>query len=381
MTARIPLVLTSTGRAGELPTGNTLGGITGGGASGEALTYDQIGVNLAAHAAILAAIAALSATGLIARTGSGTVAARTIAGTSNQITVTNGDGVSGNPTLSLPPAITLFGSGTATKFDATDSGTTATYGRFANSNGDFRIGVQGNGDTQCGSLANTNCNLVANSATRFIANVNGNALVGGNSTAPSGATNNLVLSRSLASPTTSSVLGAPTADMGSLACVDKSAGDGRVRIQPEVGNWFGFGSGVLECQGAIGLQPNNLANGQSVNVDSLTELLTIAAAAFTDTTIQFPAGCIPLGASVRVTVAIPTATTFNVGNSTNATFWASGVNVAIDTTDKGTRHGADSVNPILTAQAVRITPSSTPATNVGRVRVTLHFLTITPPTS
>lgn len=49
---------------------------------------------------ILTAIAALATTGLIARTGAGTVAVRSIAqGTG--ITVTNGDGVSGNPTIAL----------------------------------------------------------------------------------------------------------------------------------------------------------------------------------------------------------------------------------------------------------------------------------------
>lgn len=54
----------------------------------------------------LSNIAALSGTGLAARTGNGTWSTRTITGTTGQITVTNGDGVSGNPTLSLPSTIT-----------------------------------------------------------------------------------------------------------------------------------------------------------------------------------------------------------------------------------------------------------------------------------
>jgi len=45
--------------------------------------------------------------GLLTRTTTGTYASRTLTGTSNQITVTNGDGVSGNPTLSFPTLLTF----------------------------------------------------------------------------------------------------------------------------------------------------------------------------------------------------------------------------------------------------------------------------------
>lgn len=53
----------------------------------------------------LAALEGLAANGMIARTGDGSATVRTITGTTNQVTVTNGDGVSGNPTLSLPQNI------------------------------------------------------------------------------------------------------------------------------------------------------------------------------------------------------------------------------------------------------------------------------------
>ena len=49
----------------------------------------------------LTAVAALSANGLIARTGTGTMAVRAITQPAAGLTVTNGDGVSGNPTLAL----------------------------------------------------------------------------------------------------------------------------------------------------------------------------------------------------------------------------------------------------------------------------------------
>lgn len=47
----------------------------------------------------LTAIAGLASTGMIARTGTGTAAVRTITGSGTDITVTNGNGVSGNPTI------------------------------------------------------------------------------------------------------------------------------------------------------------------------------------------------------------------------------------------------------------------------------------------
>lgn len=49
----------------------------------------------------LTALAALSSTGLIARTGSGTFSERTLIAPAAGITVSNGNGVSGNPTLAL----------------------------------------------------------------------------------------------------------------------------------------------------------------------------------------------------------------------------------------------------------------------------------------
>jgi hypothetical protein len=68
----------------------------------------------------LTALAGVSASGMLARTGAGTAAARTITGTANEISVSNGDGVSGNPTLSLAtgidPAKLADGSVSATEF-------------------------------------------------------------------------------------------------------------------------------------------------------------------------------------------------------------------------------------------------------------------------
>ena len=60
-------------------------------------------------AQVFTALLATEGNGMIAHAGSGAAEPRTITGTSNQITLANGDGVSGNPTISIPDAITFTG--------------------------------------------------------------------------------------------------------------------------------------------------------------------------------------------------------------------------------------------------------------------------------
>lgn len=72
--------------------------------AGEALVYDgSLYSPLAVQPldADLTALAALSGTGLAARTAADTWAQRSIVGTSNRITLTDGNGVSGNPTIDI----------------------------------------------------------------------------------------------------------------------------------------------------------------------------------------------------------------------------------------------------------------------------------------
>lgn len=84
----------------------------------------------------LAALAALNTTGLMVRAGVTSYTTRSIVGTANEITVTNGSGVLGNPTLSLPNALTFTGK---TVTGGTFSGITLTAS-------DSALTLQDNGD-------------------------------------------------------------------------------------------------------------------------------------------------------------------------------------------------------------------------------------------
>ena len=71
----------------------------------EAAVRNVIGTDVQAWDATLDALAAYNTNGLLTQTAADTFTGRTIAGTANQVVVTNGDGVSGNPTLTTPQDI------------------------------------------------------------------------------------------------------------------------------------------------------------------------------------------------------------------------------------------------------------------------------------
>lgn len=104
------------------------------------------------------------------------------------------------------------------------------------------------------------------------------------------------------------------------------------------------------------------------------EYMTVAGAAFTDTTNLIPVGAVGLGVTTRVGVAIPTAATYDVGIAGATTRYSTGISTAL-----GTESVGPSVNSYTTATAIRITPNLVPADTTGRVRVTAYYFALNSP--
>ena len=123
---------------------------------------------------------------------------------------------------------------------------------------------------------------------------------------------------------------------------------------------------------------NKLDNAQCINHKSLTELTTIAAAADGYSTIQLPVNSLIIGVNARVTTVIPTATTFSIGISGSKTKYATGISVAAGTATACLSNG---IHYNTSATSLCITPSATPATATGKVRLTINYIDMTVPTS
>ena len=140
-----------------------------------------------------------------------------------------------------------------------------------------------------------------------------------------------------------------------------------------------FATGLaIDPASGITLKLNGGANGQVLNHQVLTELTNIAAAAFTDTTIQIPADAVVDAVSYYVSVQPPGTATADVGVAGATTRYGTGLSTAATTASPGT---VDASRYYAAAVSIRITPNGVPSDTTGRIRIVIYYHTATPPTS
>ncbi len=176
---------------------------------------------------------------------------------------------------------------------------------------------------------------------------------------------------------------------GRIKICASASGTGTVRdiVMQEYGGKIAIGTfnttpaELLDVQGNVRLTS---ANNAAATRGQESELLTIAAAATTDTMMDLPANSVIKAVVGRVTTAIPTATSFTVGDPTTAARFAAGVSTAAGTTFVGLTHvdqtGAAGPKQIGTAK-LRVTPNLTPGAATGVVRITVFYEAFIAPTN
>lgn len=128
------------------------------------------------------------------------------------------------------------------------------------------------------------------------------------------------------------------------------------------------------------------ANGAQWVRGFVSEALTLSTGgATTDTSMDLPANSVIEAVVGRVTTAITTASTFDVGDPTTAQRFATGVSGALNTTFVGLNHlkggvSTDATGPTQGSTAkVRVTCNTTPG--AGVVRITIFYSQFVAPTS
>lgn len=208
----------------------------------------------------LAALAAIATTGIYTRTGAGTASARTITGTADQIILTNGNGVAGNPTISLPSGIQF---GVAHTFTSSNN---AIIGGVVNTAAGTRnaiIGGLSNNDSSSGGVilggsSNTN------SGTGGIISGNGNTNSSNNAFIGGGTGHNI------SSGSNAAIIGG---DTNTATGTDSFVGSGSAN------------SATASNSAVVGGTSNSSGNNQCVIIGGSSNLISGTAAAATDSGI------------------------------------------------------------------------------------------------
>lgn len=123
-----------------------------------------------------------------------------------------------------------------------------------------------------------------------------------------------------------------------------------------------------------------LINGALSNIKAVdTELTALSGASVTASNL-IPAGSFIIGITVRVTTTITGATTFDIGDGIDVDRWGAAIALPAGTTTDITDFTAAGFGQFAAANDVVLTANGANFT-AGAVRVTVHYLDLTPATS
>jgi hypothetical protein len=147
------------------------------------------------------------------------------------------------------------------------------------------------------------------------------------------------------------------------------------------------GNPQVESYDANGVSslPITNVNGQATNLKQATVSLSITAAATVTATNLIPAGSVVIGVTTRVTTAVTGDagfTGFSVGDGTDADRWGANLTPTINETSDGTDCTITSVPIYGAATSVVLTQVGGSTFSAGGVvRITVHYISLTAPTS
>jgi hypothetical protein len=155
---------------------------------------------------------------------------------------------------------------------------------------------------------------------------------------------------------------------------------GKVLFMPGLKRILKYGSSALQPGAGMVL---TTANGAAMAFTSISEEITLAAAATTDSVANLlPANALIEGVCYRVTTLLPAASTFKLGDAlTDDLFAAAATSGALGTTSDMFTRGTPPYLNTGGAAKVRVTPSGGAAAAGGKIRVTVFYRTLTAPTS
>jgi hypothetical protein len=174
--------------------------------------------------------------------------------------------------------------------------------------------------------------------------------------------------------------------------------NGRVGIATATPGAFALDvGGALNAQGNLTVAGGNLlvtgvtdvqssiitSSGAALNTFTITELVTVAASAFTDSTTNLlPANSLIIAVSYRVITASTGAASFDLGVAGDTNRYAAALTNSIGSNGSSFSL-AIPLNPSMqkAAAKIRVTPNATPGAADGTIRIVTTYQTITPPTA